>query len=233
MSTSNEDIANKYFFIEYIIGRVADLLSIATKRYITDKDPIEKSHLHEERRRVEYLKKCDEFVTEKNVWFNDLTNQEGESGEVSESVGVNINLLKSLDDNGEAEMAAKLELMGLGESVSEGTQTSTGEEAKAAEDSKEALRPVPDFRQLQEEAKAQQLKISEFFWGDPSSVKAKRMKELRVDEEEMAKDEGAFSGHSFRLKGPEDVDIVRVLPTVDSQSQMEIRRKIFHEKLIK
>ena len=102
--------------------------------------------------------------------------------------------------------------------------------------SKEIFRPVPDFKQLQEEAKAEQLKIKEFFIGDMSSVKARRMKEveaLRAAEVEMDKEEGAFSGSSFKLKGAEDVDIVRILPDVDSQSQMEIRRKIFYEKMIK
>ncbi len=113
MSTSDQEIASKYFFIEYIIGRVGDLLTKETRKYINEEELVEKSHLHEERKRIEYLKKCDEFVAEKNVWFSDLTNQETNTDDGADSAGVNLNLLKSLDDNGEAEMLAKLEMMGL------------------------------------------------------------------------------------------------------------------------
>ena len=100
---------------------------------------------------------------------------------------------------------------------------------------KGSLKPLPDFTRIQLEANAQHLKIKEFFCGDPFTAKAKKMKELealRNEELEMARDESAFGSHSFTLKGrrDEDGDIVRVLPTVDSQSQMEIRRKIFYEK---
>jgi len=113
LSTSDQEIASKYFFIEYIIGRVGDLLTKETRKYINEEELVEKSHLHEERKRIEYLKKCDEFVAEKNVWFSDLTNQETNTDDGADSAGVNLNLLKSLDDNGEAEMLAKLEMMGL------------------------------------------------------------------------------------------------------------------------
>lgn len=47
------------------------------------------------------------------------------------------------------------------------------------------------------------------------------------------KDASSFSSYGFRMKGEGNEEIVRVLPTVDSLSQMEIRRKIFYEKLIK
>jgi len=97
---------------------------------------------------------------------------------------------------------------------------------------------LPDFKKVQEEAKAEQLKIKEFFIGDLGSVKAKKIKEkedLRAAELEMEKEDGVFNGHSFKVKGTDErgVEIVRVLPCVDSQSQMEIRRKIFYEKMIK
>lgn len=102
---------------------------------------------------------------------------------------------------------------------------------------KSVMKPMPDFIQLQSEAKHQQLKIKEFFVGDPFSAKAKKNRETeqrQAEETEMfEKDASSFSSYGFRMKGEGNEEIVRVLPTVDSLSQMEIRRKIFYEKLIK
>ena len=234
---SDENTLGKYFFIEYLITRIQDLLSVKTKEYICDKDNMEKSKVHAERQRLEYLKKCDEFVAEKSVFFQDLTNDENkkptlDSGENRPNPR-DINLLKNLDDNGEAEMLAKLELLGLSSETSEQQQ---GNEEDQTTSDVQFKKPIPNYNDLKAEAKEQQLKIKEFFIGDPHTVKAKKMKELeelQLQEEEMSKDEKNFTWNSFRTKGIEDQDVIRVLPTVDSQSQVEIRRKIFHEKLVK
>lgn len=244
---NDEDALSKYFFTEYIINRISNLLSDRTKEYILEKKSIEKSAIHEERKRLDHLKMFDEYVTETGVLFDNLTHEVS-----SEAVGKtidetdnrmapsskNLNLLKDLNDNGEAEMIAKLELMGMNphEPSEDNLPSLPINESTDAECIKDTgMKPVPNFKELKIEAEQQQLRIKEFFIGDPSSQKAEKLKELearRAEELEMAKDETAFSSNSFKLKS-EEQDIVRVLPTVDSQSQMGIRRKIFFEKLVK
>lgn len=243
---NDENVLSKYYFIEYIINRISDLLSKRTKEYIQEKKSIEKSTIHEERKRMEQLKKFDEYVTETSVLFNNLTN-EASAKTVGDSVNEigdrssdlrNLNTLKNLDDNGEAEMIAKLELMGINPHETNEKQESNVmiDQLEDNECSKESiLKPLPNFNQLRDEAKEQQLKIKEFFIGDPFSEKARKIKELearQAEEQEMAKDKTAFGKNSFKIKS-EEQEIIRVLPTVDSQSQMDIRRKIFFEKLVK
>lgn len=234
---SDENTIGKYFFIEYLINRIRDLLSEKTKDYINDKNHMEKSKVHVERQRLEYVKKCDEFVVEKSVFFDDLTNDENQKPSLESGENLpnprDINLLKDLDDNGEAEMLAKLELLGLG---SQGSSEAEKKDEEQSSNDHQFKKPMPNYNDLQVKAKDQQLRIKEFFMGDPHSAKAKKIKELdelKSQEEEMSKDESNFSAHSFKTRGMEGQDVIRVLPTVDSQSQAEIRRKIFMEKLIK
>ena len=84
----DENSLSKHFFIEYLIGRVADFLCDETKEYILEKKAIEKSRIHEERRRATDLKKFDEYVTETGLLFGNLTSQV--SGEVLGVQSVNM-----------------------------------------------------------------------------------------------------------------------------------------------
>lgn len=248
---NDENSLSKHFFVEYIITRVGALVGDQTKEYILEKKAIEASKVHEERKRVTDLKKFDEYVTETGVLFDNLTNQVSEeaigvnsvSSSSLEPSGQGINLLKQLDDNGEAEMMAKLELLGFSEQGHESKVLAGLEgrveqkvEGKVEEEANSKHRkPLPNYEQIKSEAKQQQLKIKEFFIGDPHSQMAKKSKErevLHAEMEEMSRDK-AFSANMFKMKAEGEHEIIRVLPTVDSQFQMEVRRKIFYEKLIK
>lgn len=242
---NDENTLSKYFYVEYIISRVSGLVSDQSKEYILEKKAIEASKIHEERKRVTDLKKFDEYVTETGVLFDNLTNQVSEEAigvnSVSSSMepsGQSINLLKQLDDNGEAEMLAKLELMGFSDQNEESTKAGLDVEKNKTDvndvDSK-ARKPLPNYEQIKVEAEQQQLKIKEFFIGDPHSQMAKKNREremIEAEMNEMSKDK-AFGAHTFKMRADGEHEIIRVLPTVDSQFQMEIRRKIFFEKLIK
>lgn len=243
---NDENLLSKYFFTEYIIKRITDLVSPRTKHYIMEKKSIEESKLHEERKRLEQLKKFDEYVTETGVLFNNLTSEVSAKtmnvGEFSSKLNkvqdsMAMNALKNMDDNGEAEMIAKLEVMGINSKsgqpdvVSQEVKKDSGVDDEYAG----AQKPLPDYKKLELEAKQQQLKIREFFMGNLSSEKAQKLKEIEkreLEENEMNKDPSAFNPSSFKLKDGEQ-EIIRVLPTVDSQFQMEIRRKIFYEKLVR
>jgi hypothetical protein len=147
-------------------------------------------------------------------------------------------LLKNVDDDGEAEMIAKLELLGF--NSTSGVATAVKKEVASAvsfevnEDSR-AKKPLPDYERVKAEARGQQLRIKEFFAGDPNSASGKRSRELGAIEAEMEvmDKEKTFNVSTFRVRAEGEHEIVRVLPAVDSQFQMEVRRKIFYEKLVK
>lgn len=111
-------------------------------------------------------------------------------------------------------------------------------------------RPLPDYEKLKEEALVQQLRVREFFQGFSSSSKANKSNEKESATEATVIDLNGTSSDLYdiattsafgcdynlnmviKIKETNE-EIVRQLPTVDSKSQIVIRRKIFYEKLIK
>lgn len=229
LSISSETALNQLIFIEYLIERIRLLISIRTREYLFDKRSNEKSKIHLEREREENLKKYEDYITKKNVFFSDLMS-ENRATRSQPTTGRVQYANQDEDDNGEAEMQAKIDF--LNRSL-EAEKHLEEEKTESHEDSSEAKKPLPDFKKIREEAAMQQLKIKEFFMPSSSGKKVQFKEEVVVEEVTNA-DDGDKYKQSLILNVKEtNEEIIRVLPTVDSISQLDIRRKIFYDKLIK
>lgn len=222
----DENSLKQLLFIEYIVQRINELISPRTRAYLLEKEPKTKPTVSEEREREEYFGKCDKYVAKKTAMFSDLDFDNGDAKFIYNS---KIPVNKTDDDNGEQEMLAKLKEF---ESLIQSNPVEKTDSQILSENIKEesdAKRPLPDYEKLKEEAIQQQLKIREFFMG--SSTGKKNMDEATVI------DENDTNGYEFnqnmiiKIKETNE-EIVRVFPTIDSKSQVEIRRKIFYDKLV-
>lgn len=225
----DEQAMNQLFFIEYLIQRIKALITQKSKDYLFDNQSNEKSKIQVERERIENLKKYEQYITKKNVWFSDLMNS-SDKPKSEKSLPLPSNYIKE-GDNGEAEMLAKIEFLNKSEPVSTHSHEDTKSEFLNEVNENEAKRPLPDYNKLREEAMIQQLKIKEFFM--PSSNKSKQVQFKEEDEAELDQNDATYSQSLLISVKETNEEICRVLPTVDSLSQIEIRRKIFYEKLIK
>ena len=249
-----ESYVKPLLFIEYIIQRLNDLLTRKTKSYMLDLNF--KQKINKQREEDEYSQKYDQIINEKAVLYNSndkYTEQLvlGEDKIINNSISsFKVTKLTKFDqdnDNGEAEMEAKLK--DFSHIIEKQSQISNKEpnEVKIKNTESSVLndlinddktkKPIPDFNKLRQEALQQQLKIKEFFEGCKPAKKVDDSEQNRVtiidlnEDEDNSKD--VFKQDIiFKIKQT-DEEIVRVLPTVDSKSQLQIRRKIFFEKLIK
>ncbi len=87
---------------------------------------------------------------------------------------------------------------------------------------------MPDYNRIRQESLKQQLKIREFFTGKPADTNVNS--NIQEDDEDKKLEE--FDQKLF-IKLDDNQELVRLLPSVDNKSQLQIRRKIFCEKLIK
>jgi hypothetical protein len=224
----DESEMSQLIFIEYLVERLCQLITSKTKEYLREKKLGEISAIQMEREREEKLKHYEEYITKKNVWFSDLMSDSKPDNKTNTVFATQSKQKEELDDNGEAEMQAKLDFLNKSQEI-ELSHPQT-EIKSQEEDYSEAKKPLPDFKKLHEEAIIQQLKIKEFF--QPStSVKKIQLRE-DLDEEKANNADSQDRSLVINIKETNE-EIVRVLPTVDSLSQIEIRRKIFYEKLIK
>lgn len=103
-------------------------------------------------------------------------------------------------------------------------------------------KPVPDYNKLKEQSIEQQLIVREFFMarGAEALFGGKKTKKevppedrVTIIDEHNIDDTGEFDQNLiFKIKETNE-EVVRILPTVDSKSQVKIRRTIFYEKLVK
>ncbi len=220
LNITDETSMNQLLFIEYLIERIRLLLTDKSKEYLTEKQSNEKTAIQVERVREEKLKQYEEYITKKNVWFSEILTDENNSGKKSSPA------IRNTDDS-EAEMQAKIDFL-LKNEQSEHSDLQINETNSLDINSNEAKKPLPDFNKIRDEAIKQQLKIKEFFM--PShSKKQVQFKEDFIEEEET---EDYKQSILVNIKETNE-EIVRILPTVDSLSQLEIRRKIFYDKLVK
>ncbi len=220
LNITDETSMNQLLFIEYLIERIRLLLTDKSKEYLTEKQSNEKTAIQVERVREEKLKQYEEYITKKNVWFSEILTDENNSGKKSSPA------IRNTDDS-EAEMQAKIDFL-LKNEQSEHSDLQINETNSLDINSNEAKKPLPDFNKIRDEAIKQQLKIKEFFM--PShSKKQVQFKEDYIEEEET---EDYKQSILVNIKETNE-EIVRILPTVDSLSQLEIRRKIFYDKLVK
>ena len=231
----DESAMSQLIFIEYLIERLRQIITPKSKDYLREKKPGEKSTVQMEREREEKLKHYEQYITKKNVWFSDLMSDSKPVNKTSTSFATQIKRKEEdPDDNGEAEMQAKLDYLSLTQETEYSLALTEAKSQEEDELNPETKKPLPDFKKLQEEAIIQQLQIKEFF--QPcTSVKKIQFREDLVALEEGEEEKGEQSqDRSLIINNKEtNEEIVRVLPTVDSLSQIEIRRKIFYEKLIK
>ena len=214
----DESSFKKLLFIEYKIQRVNDLLSKRSKSFLNEMNKEDLKRLNEERERDEYLRACDKYVANQGAFFGNLTGD-------SDLSSFKLNEIKiDAGDNGEAEMQAKLDSFKtqIDEEVSKKVVHPVNET--------DAKRPMPDFKKLKEESLKNQLKVKEFFTGSVTSKGKQVEEEIEIEEEEASK--GYNQSLIIKIKETNE-EIVRVLPTVDSKSQNEIRRNIFYDKLIR
>lgn len=123
------------------------------------------------------------------------------------------------------------------------SQSEKPEKAADSNLSLTASKPVPDYRALREQSIEQQLIVREFFmprgtdalFGSSREKKKKNENETSVTiiDENNIDDTGEYEQKLvFKIKETNE-EIARVLPAVDSKSQMNIRRTIFFDKLVK
>ena len=218
-----------FFFVEYIIERMFQLITLQTKEYILEKKYLEQSALHKKREMEEYSNKCEIYVNKKSVWYDDITNEENEtilnnSETSSIQLAKSSYFLKNQNDNGETEILAKLESFNINSYIQCNNKINQRNENKIdkefnGEEYATAKRPIPNYNKLKTEAKQQQLKIKEFFMGslsDKESIKNNDIQIINSDEKYISENE-----------------IVRNLPIIEKYSQVEIQRNFFYEKIIK
>ncbi len=245
-------------FIEYIVQRLADIITQRTKAYILEKESTEDKTVREEREEEEYAEMCDRYVTERAAIFNDIHFQSEEpvnqsSGFVNTAVKYNeTSAVKSdeAEDEGEAEMIAKLR--GFEDLIKENSNDRSKTVKKKPKDLKQLKKtetsesaydeyttefgdkkkPLPNYEQLREEAIRQQLKIREFFTSSVKKSAEEPVTTIDEDRGDFNASGGLNQNMIFRIKETNE-QIVRIFPSVDSQAQAQIRRKIFYDKLIK
>ena len=216
----DEKSFKRLIFIEYIAQRISDLLSKKTRIFLIEKELDELAKLNQERERVEYLKKCDHYIMKNNILFGNLTSDSDMS-----SFRLKPKAANAQDDNGEAEMLAKLE----GFMSKEEPQKAHNHKEEDDDEHNDIKQPLPNYKQLKEEALKNELRVSEFFRG----ITKKEKYENELEEIDQASDTHSYNQNLiFKVKNSNE-EIARILPTVDNQSQSEIRRSIFFEKLIK
>ena len=223
MYLNNENSINQLFYIEYIIDRLRDLLSTRSKQYLLENS--QKSKLQDEREREETLEKIDKFVSKKSAWFQNI--------EPSDEPTMSHHFISNNDDNGEAEMKAKIESL-IGNFEEDEIKDKKDDEKIDNYDT-ELKKPLPDFKKIRDEAKLQQLKVKECFFKSPSLKSKDQLKETeKLNVEQLKDNDDDQYNDSFLVKVKDtNVEYVRLLPNVDSQSQLNIRRKFFYEKLTK
>ena len=236
---------NQLLFIEYILERIAEILTARTKAYLLEIEKEAKT-VSQEREEEEFVKACDAYVAEKAAVFGDINFQSDGNGMPGFIPGLKAGS-ENLDE--EAEMQAKLKgfenliqesLSGIGkgrkeEDALKETRPSDVEVEKRFDEFSEGKKPMPNFEQLKATANEQQLKIKEFF--EAGSRKDKKMDEdvkgvTIIDEDGTDENSGFNQNMIFRIKET-DEQIVRIFPVVDSHSQIPIRRNIFYDKLIR
>ncbi len=221
----DENSLKQLLFVEYVLQRLMDLFTKKTKNFILERELEDIVKLNQERERDEYLKKCDEYVLKNNILFSDLTN-DSDMG----SLKINQKVVEN-DDNGEAEMLAKLQVFMDKDELNK----LSGVVSSNANDQDFNVndfhkKPLPNYKLLKEESLKNQLKVREFFMGATAN---KTPNEENVEEIDYNQDSNVFNQNLiFKLKNSTE-EIARILPTVDNQSQIEIRRNIFYEKLVK
>jgi hypothetical protein len=239
-----ESYIKPLLFIEYIIQRLNDLLTENTKSFMFDSNY--KQKINKQREEDEYSQKYDQIINEKAVLYNSndkytekliLSEDKIINNSTSSFAVTKFNKLDQNSDNGEAEMEAKLKDFSHIIEKKNKTSDKTIESSFLNDliDDDKTKRPVPDFTKLREEALKQQLKIKEFFDGcKPAKKDADDALATIIDlnEDENKGDDVYKQDIIFKIKQT-DEEIVRVLPPLDSKSQVQIRRKIFFEKLIK
>lgn len=221
----SEKNLTQLYFIEFIIQRIKELITNRTKSYLKQTEPSDRPSVNQEREREEHLEACDKLVAAKTAFFSDI--------DYTSQASVFNKTNSDQNDNGEEEMLEKLR--GFEDIIKDNSKDAenTKEILKQAEPvpdglGSEAKKPLPDYAKLKEEAVKQQLRIREFF-GAKSTTK-KLEKASVVDENDTNSEYN--QNLIFKIKET-DEEIVRVLPTVDSKSQTQIRRKIFYDKLVK
>jgi hypothetical protein len=225
-------------FIEYIVERLNDLLTDKTKAYMHESTF--KHKLNKQREEDEYSQKYDQIITEKAILFHKNDRLSEQLVFDSEKIILNTQKINKSEanDNGEAEMEAKLkEFSHIIEKKTSDTAESSFLQNLIHNDDGKKKNPVPDYKKLREEAMQQQLKIKEFFIGlKPSKpLENQRLDAVTIEDLNESPDgsENVFKQDLiFKIRQTNE-EIVRIFPTVDSKSQMQIRRKIFYDKLIK
>ena len=230
IDTDDKNSLSHLFFVEYIIERMFQLITVQTKEYILEKSYLEHSALHKKREMEEYSKKCEIYVNKKSVWFDDITNEENETTlDNSETSSIQLakssHFLKNQNDNGESEISAKLESFNINSLIQCNNKINQQNENKfniAFNDDEYATakRPIPNYQELKAEAKQQQLKIKEFFMGSQSDK-----------ESEIIKNDIQIKNLDVKLISENET--VRNLPIIEKYSQVEIQRVFFFEKIIK
>lgn len=220
----NEKYLTQFYFIEYIIQRIKELITSRTKSYLTQTESSDSLSVNQEREREEHLEACDKLVARKTALFSDI--------DYSSQTPNFIDKNSDQKDDGEEEMLQKLR--GFDDIIKNSNKRKENEinkeqvEVVTDEYDFEAKKPVPDYSKLKEEAIRQQLRIREFFVGKPKSNKEQETTVIDENDTNSEYNQNLI----FKIKET-DEEIVRVLPTVDSKSQTQIRRKIFYDKLVK
>lgn len=209
----DEKSFEQLLLIEYVYHRLDDLFTARTRLYLKENESADKPTINEERQKEEYEETCDKFITKNNLLFGNVLTTDNYDGPRARTV--------AHDDNGEEEMIAKLthfekSINALNNEALNNTNISDMELKK----------PLPNYIKLKEEAIKQQLKVKEFF----SGFSQKPEQPTIIDQNDIETND---FNQSLIIKIKEtNEEIVRILPTVDSKSQIKIRRKIFFDKLI-
>jgi hypothetical protein len=219
-------------FVEYITQRFLELLTVRTAAYLRSKEPNEFTELQQQREKDEYLRKCNDLVSKQSLLFEGLTN-ESEASPTSHCQS--IKTISNLDENSdytELEMKAKIDALMSTTDPSETQATSSNQNQEYLQASK----PVPDLRQLREEAKRQELIVKEYFFSSGIRKRSDKLKKDQTDEdrEENVEEEIADKlKQTLVIKSNDETneEIVRILPMVDAHSQEEIRRSFFYDNL--
>jgi hypothetical protein len=92
-----------------------------------------------------------------------------------------------------------------------------------------SCKPLPNYDQLKEEARINALRVEEFFFPNKKRNQSSDEDQSTTTTTTTTK---KFEQNILFKNLKTNEEYIRVLPTVDSQSQIEIRRRIFHDKLI-
>lgn len=234
---------SSYLFVEYLLERLNGLLTEKTRDYLRNHvySSDAKCELQEEREREQSTR-----VTNVNA-NSAISNASSESTTNSRKQKEEISIDDDLTEE-EREMKSKIEyletVLYINSNVNDASETAVQLTENETTESM-SRRPLPDYEKLKEEALSQQLRVKEFFKGYSASTKS-RAKDDDDDAATVIDLNGTnsdlynatSSSDDYNLKmvikiKETNEEIVRQLPTVDSKSQIVIRRKIFYEKLLK